>query len=207
MKRVLSVVFAGVLVATSAVVSAQAPQGAPGAQGQGQGRQGGGQGRGRGPAAPECTTLACDVASDWERTRALITAIAEAMPEDKFSFKPTPAQRSYAEQILHIAGTDVRLLGTLGAKAQAPEINMKATSKADVLAELRKSFDYGAAVIKEFTDAQLTERIKSMPFLGPMTSRVRVIYYDMQHTQDIYGQMVVYVRLNGITPPASNRGV
>jgi uncharacterized damage-inducible protein DinB len=204
MKHVLSVVFAVMFVAASAVASAQAPQGAPG---QGQGRQGGGQARGRGPAAPECTTLACDVLGDWERTRALITAIADAMPEDKFSFKPTPAQRSYAEQVLHIAGTDVRLLGTLGAKAQAPEINMKATSKAEVMAELRKSFDYGAAVIKEFSDAQLTERIKTLPFLGGMSSRLKIIYYDLQHTQDIYGQMVVYVRLNGITPPASNRGV
>lgn len=197
MKRVMSVVFVAAFTASAvAVTSAQAPQG----------RQGG-QGRGRGPAAPACENLACEVQNDWERTRALITAIADAMPEDKFGFKPTPAQRSYAEQILHIAGTDVRLLSTLGAKTAAPEINMKATSKADVLAELRKSFDYGAAVLKEFSDAQLTERVKSMPFLGPMTSRLRVIYFDIGHTQDIYGQMVVYVRLNGITPPASNRGV
>jgi uncharacterized damage-inducible protein DinB len=197
MMRVSSVVFAAVFtVASVSTIGAQAPQG------QQQGRGGG-----RGPAAPACETLACDVLADWERTRTLITAIADAMPEDKYSFKPTPAQRSYAEQVLHIAGTDVRLLGTIGAKTPAPEINMKATSKADVMAELRKSFDYGAAVLKEFNDAQLNERIKSLPFLGPTASRIRVIYYDIAHTQDIYGQMVVYVRLNGITPPASNRGV
>ncbi len=196
MKLVSSVCFVAVFtIAALSVGFAQAPQG--------QGRQGGG----RGPAAPACETLACDVLADWERTRTLITAITDAMPDDKFSFKPTPAQRSYAEQVLHIAGIDVRLLGSLGAKTTAPEINMKATSKAEVLAELGKSFDYGAAVIKEFNDAQLTERIKSLPFLGPTASRVRVIYYDLAHTQDIYGQMVVYVRLNGITPPASNRGV
>lgn len=194
---VVAVVFT---VASATMVVAEAPQG--------QGRQGrqGGQGRGRGPAAPACETLACDVQADWERTRALITAIADAMPEDKYSFKATPAERSYAEQVLHIASVDVRLLGTLGAKTTAPEINMKATSKADVMAELRKSFDYGAAVLKEFSDAHLTERVKSLPFLGPTASRVRVIYYDLAHTQDIYGQMVVYVRLNGITPPASDRG-
>ena len=52
-----------------------------------------------------------------------------------------------------------------------------------------------------------TERIASMPFLGPTASRLKVIYFSMQHTQDIYGQLVVYLRLNGITPPASNRGV
>ncbi len=200
MKRVLCMVFATAFtVASVATASAQAPPG--------QGRQGGGQGRGRGPAAPACETLACDVLADWERTRNLITAIADAMPEDKFAYKPTEPQRTYAEQVLHIAGTDVRLLGTLGAKTAAPEINMKATSKADVMAELRKSFDYGAAVIKELSDAQLTERIKSLPFLGPTASRVKIIYYDLAHTQDIYGQMVVYVRLNGITPPASNRGI
>lgn len=200
MKRMFCAVFTTVFtVASIAAASAQAP--APG-----QGRQGG-QGPGRGPAAPACETLACDVLADWERTRTLITAITEAMPDDKFSYKPTPAQRTYAEQVLHIAGTDVRLLGMLGAKTPAPEINMKATTKADVLAELRKSFDYGAAVLKEFTDAQLTERVKVPPFLGSMASRVRVIYYDLAHTQDIYGQMVVYVRLNGVTPPASNRGV
>ena len=50
-------------------------------------------------------------------------------------------------------------------------------------------------------------RVASMPFLGPTASRLKVIYFSMQHTQDIYGQLVVYLRLNGITPPASNRGV
>ena len=45
-----------------------------------------------------------------------------------------------------------------------------------------------------------------MPFFGSSTSRLKVIYFSMQHTNDIYGQLVVYLRLNGITPPASNRG-
>jgi hypothetical protein len=60
--------------------------------------------------------------------------------------------------------------------------------------------------MKEFTDQQLTERIMPPAFLGPSASRVRVFYYSLQHTQDIYGQLVVYLRLNGVTPPASQRG-
>jgi hypothetical protein len=60
-------------------------------------------------------------------------------------------------------------------------------------------------VLKEFNDQQLAERVTSMPFLGPTASRLRVIYFAMSHSQDIYGQLVVYLRLNGITPPASNR--
>ena len=159
------------------------------------------QGRG----APACTTLSCDILGDWERTRTLVVGLADAMPEDKFTFKSTPAQRSYAEQVMHIVQTDVMLLGSIGAKTPAPMVNMKATSKTEVMAALRQSYDFGTAVIKEFNDQQLNERVKSLPFLGPTTTRIRVIYGSMQHSNDIYGQMVVYVRLNGITPPASNR--
>ena len=73
------------------------------------------------------------------------------------------------------------------------------------VAALTASFDYGSALLKEFSDQQLTERIASMPFLGPSASRLKVIYFSMQHTNDIYGQLVVYLRMNGVTPPASNR--
>lgn len=161
------------------------------------------QAQGRGPAAPACTTVACDLQNDWTRSRNLITGIANAMPEDKWTYKSTPAQRSFGEQVMHIVQTDLALLGSVGAKTPAPAVNVKATSKADVMAALQQSMDYGAAVIKEFDDAQLAERIKSLPFLGATTNRMRVIYFSMSHGQDIYGQMVVYLRLNGITPPAS----
>jgi uncharacterized damage-inducible protein DinB len=196
MRRVVVGGFMALLLAIgSATVLAQAPQGA----------RGGGQGAGRGPAAPACTTLACDVLADWERTRQLIVNIADAMPADKFSYKPTPAQRTYGEQVMHIVQVDLKLLSTLGAKAPAPSINMQATTKADVMAALRQSFDYGAAVLKEFDDQRLLERVASLPFMGPTASRARVIYFSMQHSQDIYGQMAVYLRLNDITPPASAR--
>ena len=166
------------------------------------------QPRGRGPAVPACTTIACDVQGDWERTKTLVLGLVNAMPDDKFGYKPTPAQGSFAERAMHVATIDLALLGTVGGKTPAPTLaNPKAATKAEVVAALQASFDYGAAVIKEFNDQQLTERVASMPFLGPTASRLKVIYFSMQHTQDIYGQLVVYLRLNGITPPASNRGV
>jgi uncharacterized damage-inducible protein DinB len=158
------------------------------------------------PGATACTTLMCDVQADFERTRNTITTAANAMPDDKFGFKPTPAQQTFAERVMHIATTDVALFGTLGAKAPAPMLNAKAATKAEVMAELQKSYDYQAAALKEFNDAQLTERVKSLPFMGPTVSRLRLIYFDFGHSQDIYGQMAVYLRLSGVTPPASNRG-
>ena len=165
-----------------------------------------GHAQGRG-GAPACTTVACDLQGDWDRNKGLIAGIANAMPDDKFSYKPTPAQRTFAEQVMHVATIDVMLLGTMGAKTPAPKLNEKASTKADVLAELQKSQDYGTAVLKEFSDAQLSERVKSLPFMGPTVSRLRLAYFSISHGQDIYGQMAVYLRLNGVTPPASNRGV
>ncbi len=161
------------------------------------------QGRAGGP--PPCTTIACEIQQDWGRNGQLMVGVVTAMPDDKFSFKPTPAQESFGERVLHVVGIDVKLMSTLGGKTPTPTINLKATSKADIIAALNQSTAYGAAVLKEFNDAQLTERVQSMPFMGPTTSRLRVVYFSITHSQDIYGQLAVYLRLNGVTPPASNR--
>ena len=174
--------------------AAQAPAG----RGQG--------GPGRGAQGPPVTTLAGDVQSDLDRTRELILNLVEAMPEDKFGFKPTPAQRSFAESAMHIVQVDGFLFNALGPKTARPAINDKATTKADILTALRQSYDWQAAVLKEFNDEQLVARITPPAFLGSSASRLKVFYYNLQHTQDTYGQLVVYVRLNGVTPPASRRG-
>ena len=186
MKRVMMAMGVIAMLATSA--NAQAPQG---------------RGGGRGPAAPAITSLAGDIQADWARTRGLITGIVEAMPDDKFGFKPTPAQQTFGERVLHVATTDLFILQALGGKTAAPMINQKAATKAELLTVLKQTFDYGEAVIKEFSDQQWTERITPPAFMGPSASRLRIVYFDMQHSEDMYGQFVVYVRLNGVTPPAS----
>ena len=160
------------------------------------------QGRG---GAPACTTVACDLQADWAGNTNGLIGIANAMPEADFGFKPTPAQESFAERIMHVVNIDVKLLSTLGGKTPAPMINAKASSKADVMAALKQWDAYGSAVLKEFTDQQLAERVTSMPFMGPTTSRTRVAYFAISHAQDIYGQLAVYLRLKGVTPPRSNR--
>src|SRR4029453_19549941 len=95
-------------------------------------------------------TVYGDVVKDWADQKDLLVKIAAAMPDDKLGFKPTPAQRSYGEHILHIAQVNVMLIQTLGGKTAAPQINMQAKTKADMVKAMNDSFDYGAAVIKEF---------------------------------------------------------
>jgi len=146
-------------------------------------------------------TIHGDLSKDWAGQKTLLVTLANAMPEDKYGFKPTPAQRTFGEHVLHIAQINVMLTKALGGKTPEPAINMKATTKADMIKAMSDSFDYGAKVIAEFNNTSIQETIQA-PFLGPST-RARIMFFLNGHTQDTYGQMVVYLRLNGLTPPAS----
>jgi hypothetical protein len=144
------------------------------------------------------------VQADWAIHKELLVNAADAMPDDKFGYQPTPGQQSYGARIMHVVQANQVLVG-LGGKTPAPAINMKAATKAEVMTALRLSMDHWDVVLKEFTDQQLNERVAAGPS-ARSASRLRLIYGSMQHTYDIYGQMVVYLRLNGIVPPASRRG-
>ena len=149
-------------------------------------------------------TLKADFLAEWAGQKATLVKIAEAMPENKFSFKPTPAQRDFGGHVMHIAQINVMVLKTLGGKAAAPAINDKATSKADTIKAMSDSFDYGTALLNEQTDQTMAASIQGPPWMGPST-RARIYAFLIGHTQDTYGQMVVYLRLNGLVPPASQR--
>jgi hypothetical protein len=158
------------------------------------------------PAAQGSVTLKSDVLKDWTDMKDRMVKIADAMPEDKFGFKPTPAQRSYGEQILHVAGANVMIMKTLGGKTAAPALNTKATAKADIVKALTESYDYGTAVINEQTDQSLVEAVQGPRFIGTAT-RARLIWDTIGHAWDEYGNMTTYLRLNGIVPPASRNSM
>lgn len=156
-------------------------------------------------AAAGQATVTGDLLKDWQDQKDTMIKIADAMPEDKFGYKSTPPQRSYGEQIMHAAVVNVDLLKLVGGQAGAPSFTAEsAKTKADILKALADSYDYGIALLKEQTDARITETIDG-GFFGPST-RARVFWFLLAHSMDVYGQMAVYLRLNGIVPPAS-RGV
>lgn len=157
------------------------------------------------PAFAQKADVKAEVMNDWAAMKTAMVKITNEMPEDKFGFKATPAQRSYGEQAMHIAGANVNFLKTLGGKTAAPTINPKATAKAEIVKALEDSFDYGTAVLNEQTADSILEQVKVPPFMGGMASRARVANFLIGHAWDIYGQMVVYLRLNGHVPPASQR--
>lgn len=153
----------------------------------------------------QASVVKAEVLKDWADMKSSMMRISTEMPGDKFGYKATPAQRSYGEQILHIAGANANFLKSLGGKTAAPTINAKATGKAEILKALEDSFDFGTALINEQTADTMLEQVKVPPFMGGMATRSRVVYFLIGHAWDIYGQMAVYLRLNGHVPPASQR--
>jgi uncharacterized damage-inducible protein DinB len=153
----------------------------------------------------QAPSLQAEMLRDWTSLKDTMNRIASEMPEDKFTYKSTPAQRSYGEQIMHVATVNARFLGGVGAKTTAPTIDAKATGKAAIIKAMDDSFDYGIAILKEQTDQTMVMAAANAPaFLGPST-RARMFTFLIGHTWDIYGQMAVYLRLNGLVPPASQR--
>jgi uncharacterized damage-inducible protein DinB len=150
-------------------------------------------------------SIQAELLMDWSSLKTTMDKIANEMPDNKFDFKPTPAQQSFGERTVHIAQVNVALLGLLGGNAPKPNIDAKATTKAAAIKAMDNSFDYGTALIKAQTDQTMMQGVAMPPpFLGP-SSRARIVYFLIGHTWDIYGQMAVYLRLNGKVPPASQR--
>ncbi|HEX3760720.1 MAG TPA: DinB family protein [Kofleriaceae bacterium] len=140
---------------------------------------------------------------------------AEAMPDDKFGFAPTQGEfkgvRTFALQIKHVAHTNFMVFaGLLGEKLPAnvdpKEDNGpdKMTSKADILKYLKDSFAMGHRAMATLTESNLTERVATPQ--GPGPTRLGAASLPLWHSFDHYGQMVEYLRMNGVVPPASRGG-
>jgi hypothetical protein len=158
------------------------------------------------PAQASDVSLKDDVVKDWDAQKSKLLKLAAAMPDDKFSFKPKPELRTWAEQLTHVAGAIVGTMRRLDASVTAPTLPQNATAQADVLKVLGDAFDFGAEVLKKQTDATLVQGVQGPNYYGPgLSTRARLVYRTMVHTEDEYGVMTVYLRLNGITPPASER--
>jgi uncharacterized damage-inducible protein DinB len=139
------------------------------------------------------------------------TSAAEAMPEDKFSFAPTEGEfkgvRNYGEQIKHVAAVNY-IFGAaiLGEKVpvdvgeESGPASMK--TKAEILTYLKNSFAYVHKAVLTINESNLVEPIKS-PFGEGKITRLSVATSVGAHASDHYGQMVEYLRMNGIVPPAS----
>jgi uncharacterized damage-inducible protein DinB len=144
-----------------------------------------------------------------EQSKEVIGA-AEAMPADKYDFAPNcpggdfKGVRTFAAQVRHLAQANYHFFQGWGvAGGVDPKTLASLKTKDDLVKALRDSFAFEQAAINSITPENAFS-----PLPGPSAlklTRVSMVAYGMQHTTDHYGQMVEYLRMNGIIPPASRK--
>jgi len=145
------------------------------------------------------------VLEGWNDVGRKLIAMAEDFPEDKLDFKPTPAQRSFAEQLLHAAGANYFFTNlAMGQKPPSEEDPKRDQykTKADIVAFVKKSFADGAAAIKAKGDKGMTDLLVD-PFSHQQVRVSDLAYGFIEHCGEHYGQLVGYYRLAGLVPPES----
>jgi uncharacterized damage-inducible protein DinB len=144
---------------------------------------------------------------------------AEAMPDEKFNFTPTAMNipnseykgvKTFAEEVRHVAATNYQLWGAItGDKPpiESTEDNGPSSlkTKAEIVKYLKDSFALGHKAAKSLTAENIVAEIPS-PFGQSKTTKLFCAAFAVAHAFDHYGQMVEYLRMNGIIPPASRGG-
>jgi uncharacterized damage-inducible protein DinB len=135
-----------------------------------------------------------------------IVSVAEAMPADKYNFAPTQGEfkgvRTFAQQVKHISEANYFFFAGFGVSGAANRADIeKLTSKEDIVKALRASFAYAHSAISTITtDNALTTDVKDV---DGQTTRAGIAAFSASHAMDHFGQMVVYLRMNGVVPPSS----
>ncbi len=132
------------------------------------------------------------------------TRLAEAIPADKYSWRPSPDVRSFAEVFLHVSGANYNLYKLVGTPPPAgldlKDFQKSTTDKAKVIATLKDSFAHAKQAITAMPDADLE---KSMDWFGGKNTERGILLFIVRHAAEHLGQSIAYARFIGITPPWS----
>jgi uncharacterized damage-inducible protein DinB len=126
---------------------------------------------------------------------------AEKMPEQNYSFKPSPDVRSFGQLVGHLADFQyIFCSGVPGEKPPVTGIENGKTSKADLVQSLKDGFAYCDKIYSGMTDAKLGEKatLEGRPMLA-----LTVLTVNISHNNEHYGNMATYMRMKGIVPPSS----
>jgi uncharacterized damage-inducible protein DinB len=146
--------------------------------------------------------LSSDLKNSYTGIKGTITKAADEMADADYSFKASPMERTYGEIVGHIADVQFALCGNAKGEQKKSDSGSK-TSKADLTAALKASFDYCDGVYDSLTDADATSMVT---LFGPRkATKLAVLNFNIAHDNEMYGQMVVYLRIKGLVPPSSQR--
>jgi uncharacterized damage-inducible protein DinB len=156
------------------------------------------------PSAAPKSGFRAEFLRDLDEMQQKIVALANAVPAEKYNWRPGAGVRSVSEVYMHIAGGNYYLASFVGARPPAYDSNNfeKITDKQRVIDELKKSFDFIRAAAMNASDADLDKTVK-MP--GSDTTMRGAFMMALNHLHEHLGQSIAYARMNGVVPPWSAR--
>ena len=130
-----------------------------------------------------------------------VVKAAEKMPEENYSFKPTPDVRSFGQLVGHVADASYMFCAKAAGEENSPKnIEKTKTSKADLVAAIKEAVAHCNKAFDGMTDAKGSEMVKLFNF---NLAKITLLSLNTAHTDEHYGNMVTYMRLKGIVPPTS----
>ena len=154
-------------------------------------------------AAP--TGFRADYLTEIDDVGKKLVDLADAMPADKYSWRPAPGVRSVGEVFMHVVAGNSTLPSFLGAPRMdgiSRDSEKTVTEKAKIVELLKKSIENAKAAASNVTEADLNKKVKTFGD-REMTER-QVLFRILNHMHEHLGQSIAYARMNGVTPPWSN---
>jgi uncharacterized damage-inducible protein DinB len=145
-----------------------------------------------------------DALSKWKGMKEYTLAVAENMPEEKYSYKPVKEEDTFAFQLIHMANNMYFLSSKFLRNTDSPvdtkaiEKKLSTMSKAEIIQYLAKAFDYTAGTFALMNDNTLEEELD---YWGGHSTKRKIVFLLNDHQTHHRGQLIVYLRLNGIKPP------
>jgi uncharacterized damage-inducible protein DinB len=140
---------------------------------------------------------------DMQSLHKRMVELAKAIPAEKYTWRPEAGARSIAEVFLHLTAANHNIMALMTGVTDLPEFKVKGfetstTDKAKIVAMLDESFTFAEAAIAGMTNADFARPEKK---LGPDANSGDVVYLEVTHVHEHFGQSIAYARVNGITPP------
>ncbi|MCG2460879.1 DinB family protein [Flavobacteriaceae bacterium F89] len=136
----------------------------------------------------------------WENSKNYLIAVASAMPEEKYDFRPTKREMSFGEQLLHIRENMLMLATTYFTDNPLQKENMAVAQndKTHIILFLAEAFDQTSAIVKAIKPNDLSQEVD---FFAGTKTKLQILNLMQDHVTHHRGQLIVYLNLNGIEPP------
>jgi uncharacterized damage-inducible protein DinB len=160
-----------------------------------------GQDKSQAQSAPPANPITASEKGFYSFVSNAVVGAAQKMPEENYSFKPTPEVRSFGQLVGHVADASYAFCSLATGEANpAKDIEKTKTSKADLVAALKDGVAYCNKAFDNMTDTKGSQMVKFMNF---NIAKLTLFSLNTAHTDEHYGNMVTYLRLKGIVPPTS----